>query len=113
MDKLTDDLKKILLAGVGAVALTAEKSAEVIEKLVEKGQITVEQGKTLNEELRQNAKEKVKSALDLDDSVDGIARRMESMSPEERATLREKLDALEAETPADAPAPPTDESDPD
>lgn len=96
IEKLSEDLKKILLAGVGAVAITAEKSAEVIGQLVEKGQLTVEQGKVLNEELKHSAREKVKSALDLDDSPEGIARRMEKMSPEELAMLRAKLDALDA-----------------
>jgi polyhydroxyalkanoate synthesis regulator phasin len=48
MDNLTDGLKKLLLAGVGAVALTADKSQEILDELVKKGELTVEQGKTLN-----------------------------------------------------------------
>ena len=95
MEKLSDDLKKIFLAGVGAVSVTAEKSGELIDKLVEKGQLTVEQGKVLNEELKHTAKEKVKSALDIDDSAEGIAARMDKMTPEELAVLRAKLDALQ------------------
>ena len=34
---IQEDLKKILLAGIGAVAVTAEKSKEVVEMLVDKG----------------------------------------------------------------------------
>ena len=51
MERLTDGLKKILLAGIGTVAVTAEKSKDVLDELVKKGELTVEQGKVLNEEL--------------------------------------------------------------
>ena len=50
--KLTDTFRKIFLAGVGAVALGAEKSKAAIDSLVEKGELTVEQGKVLNQELK-------------------------------------------------------------
>lgn len=54
MLNLNSDLKKIILAGIGAVATTAEKSKNVVDALVEKGELTVEQGKVLNEELKRN-----------------------------------------------------------
>ena len=47
--ELGSDLKKILLAGIGAVAVTAEKGEEIVKELVKKGEITLEQGKVLNE----------------------------------------------------------------
>lgn len=49
---LSDGIKKFFLAGVGAVATTAEKSQEIFDNLVQKGELTVEQGKALNQELR-------------------------------------------------------------
>ena len=45
------EVKNLLLAGLGAVAMTAEKSAELVEELVKKGELTVAQGKILNQEL--------------------------------------------------------------
>ena len=60
MERLTDGLKKILLAGIGTVAVTAEKSKDVLDELVKKGELTVEQGKVLNEELKHNIKKTVK-----------------------------------------------------
>ena len=54
LKSLGEDLKKIMLAGIGAVAVTSEKSMELIDDLVKKGQVTVEQGKELNEELKRN-----------------------------------------------------------
>ena len=54
--QITDGIKNVLLAGVGAVATTAEKSTEVLKGLVKKGELTVEQGKELNQELKRNLK---------------------------------------------------------
>lgn len=54
--QITDGIKNVLLAGVGAVATTAEKSTEVFQELVKKGELTVEQGKELNQELKRNLK---------------------------------------------------------
>ena len=50
MDKIGDGLKKILLVGIGAAATTVEKSSQIIDELVKKGEITVEQGKELNKQ---------------------------------------------------------------
>lgn len=57
---LGESIKKLLLAGVGAAVTTAEKSKELLDDLVEKGALTVEQGKMINEELKHNIKETVK-----------------------------------------------------
>ena len=56
MDKIGDGLKKFLLVGIGAAAVTVEKSQQIVEELVKKGEITVEQGKELNKELQHNVK---------------------------------------------------------
>ena len=42
---LGDGLRKVLLAGIGALATGYEKSSELVDELVKKGEITVEQGK--------------------------------------------------------------------
>ena len=49
-----DGLHKVLLAGIGALATGVEKSQEVIDSLVKKGELTVEQGRILNTELKRN-----------------------------------------------------------
>ena len=36
MEKLTDNLKKVILAGIGAVATTAEKSKDVLDDMVKR-----------------------------------------------------------------------------
>lgn len=69
LNNISDDLKKIMLAGIGAVASTAEKSKQVLDDLVKKGELTVEQGKVLNEELKRNVISKIKSEPDNSNNV--------------------------------------------
>ena len=38
MEKIGDGLKKILLVGIGAAATTVEKSSQIIDDLVKKGE---------------------------------------------------------------------------
>ena len=59
MDQLSEGLRKLILAGIGAVAATKEKSEGILDELVKKGELTVEQGKVLNEELKHNIRENV------------------------------------------------------
>ena len=61
-DLLGDGLRKVLLAGIGALATGYEKSSELVDELVKKGEITVEQGKALNTELKRKVSETVDDA---------------------------------------------------
>ena len=90
---LTDGLKKILLAGVGAVALTAEKAGEILEEMVEKGEITVEQGKALNQELKRTVKE---NAGKKDNGEKDLSKVVEGLSSEELSKLKELIAAAES-----------------
>lgn len=99
MNDLSMELKRIFLAGVGAIAVTAEKSQQMVDELVKKGELTVEQGKILNEELKRDVSEKVKDAvanIQGNEPVDKIAGRIDQMSAEERAILKAKLEEAEA-----------------
>lgn len=79
-DDVSEGMKKILLAGVGAVAMGAEKAPELLDDLVKKGEEALEQGKTLNEELTRKVKE---TTSEVSDEV--LRSRFRSMTPEERA----------------------------
>lgn len=91
-----EGLKKIFLAGVGAVATTAETTKDIVDKLVEKGELTVEQGKVFNEELKNNAKKKmqeranVKSAKNFESAYSSV----ESMSEEELEKLKAHIEEV-------------------
>jgi polyhydroxyalkanoate synthesis regulator phasin len=94
---LSNALKNIFLGGVGAIAITAEKSKELVDQLVVKGEITIEQRKVLNEELKRELREKVNDAASViktKESAETISEYIDQMSPEEIQLLRDKLDAL-------------------
>ena len=91
MSNFNEDLKKVLLAGIGAVAVTAEKSKEVVEQLVKKGELTVEQGKVLNEELKHSVAEKLREPL----TVDKISKDLEKVNDEELEILKAKIEELQ------------------
>lgn len=55
---MVDNLKKALLAGLGSAAYTYEKATKIIDEMVEKGKITVEDGKELSVELKSTLHEK-------------------------------------------------------
>ena len=88
---LTDGVKKLLLAGIGAVAVTAER-----------GEITVEQGKALNQELKHTIKENVSAKKEDKESCKEEAGGEEkpdldafikSLSPEDLQKLKDTLNA--------------------
>ncbi|WP_306480081.1 phasin family protein [Mediterraneibacter sp.] len=105
MDKLSDNLKKIFLAGIGAVAVTAEKSKDLLEEMVEKGELTVEQGKVLNEELKHNVKTTVKEKVNAlkPATAEELSDLLDKMTPEQIAALKEQIQKKEeaAETAED------------
>ena len=65
MDGFGENIKKVLLAGIGAVAITTEKSKDLLNEMVKKGELTVEQGKVLNEELKHNIKKTVRENVNV------------------------------------------------
>lgn len=105
MDKFSDNLKKIFLAGIGAVAVTAEKSKDLLDEMVEKGELTVEQGKVLNEELKHNVKKTVKEKVNAlkPASAEELSDLLDKMTSEQIAALKEQILKKEeaAETAAD------------
>ena len=107
MERLTDGLKKILLAGIGTVAVTAEKSKDVLDELVKKGELTVEQGKVLNEELKHNIKKTVKDNVNVSvkaSSPEELTELLGKMTPEQLEQLKEQLAKMETAEAVDAEA---------
>ena len=93
MEKFSDNIKKVILAGIGVVAVTAEKSKDLLDEMVEKGELTVEQGKVLNEELRHNIKKTVKENTGSEKPVtsEEISDLLDKLTPEQLAALKEQL----------------------
>lgn len=97
-DHLSEDLKTVFLAGIGMAAITVEKAKEIITELVEKGRLTVDQGRVLNEELhRRDSAASTSQPNSADSSIDTdlLLRNLDHMSREDLAALKAKLAAME------------------
>ena len=94
--ELGEGIKKILLAGIGTAAVTAEKSKEVLDELVKKGELTVEQGKVLNQELKHNIKESVKNVTLKPSNPDELKEVLGKMTPDQLAALKEQISKMQA-----------------
>ena len=98
---LEDEVKKIFLLGIGAAATTAEKSKALVDELVKKGEITVEEGKTLNQELKHKMKEKKAETVDKTEKSGESSDKtvtdaevtdfLSRLSPEQLAALKEQV----------------------
>lgn len=85
-------LNKAFLATVGAVAITAEKSQQAVEDLVKKGELTVQQGKSLNQELSRKAKEAAQETTD-----GALHAFLEALSDEDRSAYAAKVAQMAAD----------------
>ena len=110
MDQLSEGLRKLILAGIGAVAATKEKSEGILDELVKKGELTVEQGRVLNEELKHNIKDAIRENVTLhvvtpeetcgeenneeesaDDTADFVMDAVDSLNDEQLAALKARI----------------------
>lgn len=108
MDAISEGLRKLILAGIGAVAATKEKSEVILDELVKKGELTVEQGKVLNEELKHNIKDAIRENVTLrvvtpednhgeadgdetDDTADFILDAVDSLTDEQLSALKARI----------------------
>lgn len=106
MDQLSEGLRKLILAGIGAVAVTKEKSEGILDELVKKGELTVEQGKVLNEELKHNIKDAIRENVTLhvvtpeetcgeendeEESADFVMDAVDSLNDEQLAALKARI----------------------
>lgn len=100
MANFSDGFKDIFLAGIGAMAITGEKTKELVDQLISKGELTVDQGKQINTELKHKAEDVAQSVR-----YDVLEARMASMSPEERAAFAAKAAEIAEKANAKAAAP--------
>ena len=89
MADIRDGFKDIFLAGVGALAYGGERANELVNNLIEKGELTVEQGKELNTELKHKANDAFGQMRD-----EALAAQLQAMTPEQRADFVAKVNEL-------------------
>ena len=87
---MKENLKEIILMGLGAISLTGEKAVELKKELMEKGEALYKEGSIKNEELKRNIKESLNikvAEVNKEDIVDII----NNLSEEEKAEIEELL----------------------
>lgn len=93
---MLNEFKNIILAGIGSAAYTYEKAGKVIEDLVAKGKLTVEEGKELSEELKRNIVTKTDAIkpLNKEDLVAAL-NSMNFATKDDLVSINERISKLE------------------
>lgn len=89
-------LQQIFLAGVGALAIGAEKSQELIDELVKKGQITVDEGKDIASDLSSRTEQDAKKIRD-----EVVIAHMRAMTKEQRDEFAAQVAEMAAQIDGD------------
>lgn len=95
---MEDLLKKIFFAGVGSLSLTYDKAKDLVEDMVQRGKITVEQGKKLNEELKKVVEDNKSNAQNISEVENNIKNYINSLNlatKEDLETLSNRIEKLE------------------
>jgi len=88
-------VKRSVLMGVGAIAITKEKAEEIADELVKNAKITKKQGRELVKDLMEKA-EKEKKALNskIEGTIQKVMKRMNTPTKEEFRKLNQKVENL-------------------
>lgn len=62
---ILESLRRVLLASIGVVALTIDEIGDLVDKLVERGEIAEQEGKKLVTEIKEKRKKKTDEAEDV------------------------------------------------
>lgn len=90
---LMDGVRNLVLMNIGAVATAADKSREVADALIARGERAVDEGKTLNEELTHKVTSTVKETSDK--GIDVLLKaHLAALDPEERADFVARVAGL-------------------
>lgn len=106
MEKKFEDVSKnVLYTAVGAVVVVAEKTQQILDECRVKGQEACEKYAVKNEELKRNAKEAFKKVVHVTvvkeekegEEAEDILSKVEKLSKEDLARVKEKISELESE----------------
>lgn len=93
--KLSEDVRKVMMAGIGALTTVTEKTQETIDSLAKKGEEALNQGQAMNERLRHKIKEIIDDEKPEEKTgKDEVLRALEHMTPEEIEAVKAKLSSL-------------------
>ena len=90
------ELKKLFLAAVGSATVTYEKASKIVDEMVEKGKITVDEGKELTEELKKTLHSKKEEMMPLKkEDLKEILIQMDFATKEDLYEIKERLNRIE------------------
>jgi polyhydroxyalkanoate synthesis regulator phasin len=93
---MIESLRKVGLLGIGVLSVTEEKIKQVVDELVEKGEVSKEEGKTLVHELMT---EKTKRMQEFEEKISGDVQnaidRSKIASKDDLSRLEDKIGELE------------------
>lgn len=92
---MKDEARKLFLAGVGTAALACEKAGDVINDLIQKGKLSVEEGKELSQELKRDITDKGT------EKKENIIKKIDDMKPLTKDVLKDVLEDMNYSTKAD------------
>ena len=93
MDSITKELRKLLMAGLGAAAESKERGEKLLDELAEKGEATFKHGKVMNEELKRN----IHKTLHNEKSPEDILKAVQGMDAEQLEALKAQIAKCEEE----------------
>jgi polyhydroxyalkanoate synthesis regulator phasin len=85
-------LRKVMLASIGAVALAQEEAEDLINKLVERGEIAREEGRKLADDMMAKRREKMEARFD--SRIEAALDRMNVPTKADLKAVEKKLDEL-------------------
>lgn len=92
---LLTGVRRVLMAGVGAVALAQEEVEEFVKKLVDRGEIAEKDGRKLVDDILEKRKGRAKKAEDaLENRVEGLLDRMNVPTKSDIDELSKKITLL-------------------
>lgn len=94
-NSLLSGVRRVLMAGVGAVALAQDEVEDFVNKLVERGEIAETDGRSLVKDIFERRKERAQKAEDaLEKRVEGLLDRMNVPSKSDIDKLSKKITLL-------------------
>ncbi len=91
--------RKVLLAGIGAIALTQEEVEKVVNKLIERGEIAEKDGRKLIKDVMEKRRKKAEEVQaetegEIEQKMEGVLSRMNIASKSDIDALNRKITEL-------------------
>lgn len=91
-----EGMRKLILASIGAVAIAQEELENLINKLVERGELAEKEGKKLLDEMKERRRRKsAKAETEINKRVDELMKSMNVPTKDDIEALSKKINDLD------------------